>query len=241
MGGGAYGTITVNNAIDGKVFLSPNFDFNTFYLEGKVQSNIPDSETMYKLEFKDNSSTIYPRTYNANDRIIELGKKSYIVSSTIEGRGLIQIGHFSSIGWDVVFEMALNNDHHYRNISSYGICRLDWQLPRKSYFTEESLGNLYIGSDVWIGRGCRIKASNSDKPLIIGNGAIIAADSVVVNNIPPFAIVGGNPAKIIKYRFDQDTIKILEKIAWWNWDIQKIYENYNLFSNPEEFIQKFKF
>ena len=59
----------------------------------------------------------------------------------------------------------------------------------------------------------------------IGDGAIIAAKSVVINDIPPYAVVGGNPAKVIKQRFDNETIKELLEIAWWDWDIKKISAN----------------
>lgn len=72
----------------------------------------------------------------------------------------------------------------------------------------------HIGNDVWIGDGARIM-----RGVTIGNGAIVAAGAVVTRNVPPFAIVGGVPAKIIRYRFDQDTIARLEKAQWWNFKI----------------------
>lgn len=60
----------------------------------------------------------------------------------------------------------------------------------------------------------------------IGNGAIIAARAVVIKDVPEYSIVAGNPAKVVKMRFDDRTIERLQKIAWWDWDIEKI--NYNL-------------
>ena len=56
----------------------------------------------------------------------------------------------------------------------------------------------------------------------IGNGAVIAARAVIVKDVPPYAIFGGNPARLIKYRFDPETIASLQQIAWWDWPINKI-------------------
>ncbi|CAA0284746.1 CatB-related O-acetyltransferase [Acinetobacter baumannii] len=82
------------------------------------------------------------------------------------------------------------------------------------------LKTLNIGHDVWIGARALLKPTIS-----IGNGAVIPANSVVTKDVPPYAIVGGNPAKIIKYRFDEDTINQLLKSTWWEYgfsDIQKL-------------------
>ena len=117
---------------------------------------------------------------------------------------------------------------------------MDWPVLRE-FYPQHKLpsAHLGIGSAVWIGRGCRFKVSNPDKPLMIGDGAVVASDSVVVKDVPPFAIVGGNPAKFIKWRFEPEIIEALERIAWWNWDLEKIYDNFHLFNNPEEFVKKF--
>lgn len=72
-------------------------------------------------------------------------------------------------------------------------------------------GNITIGSDVWIGANCTILDN-----VMIGNGAVVAAGAVVTKSVPPYAIVGGNPAKIIKYRFDAPTIARLEKLRIWD-------------------------
>lgn len=74
-----------------------------------------------------------------------------------------------------------------------------------------------IGNDVWIGEKVFIKDG-----ITIGNGAVIGALSIVTHNVPPYAIVGGVPAKIIRYRFDQDTINTLEKLQWWSFDETKL-------------------
>ncbi len=81
-------------------------------------------------------------------------------------------------------------------------------------------GDTVVGNDVWIGYESVIMPG-----VKIGHGAIVAAQSVVVNNVLPYTIVGGNPAKIIKQRFSDEIIKTLLEIAWWNWDIKKISAN----------------
>ena len=121
----------------------------------------------------------------------------------------------------------------------YNVCTtfpiIVWTLQEKSYLPSGQC-KILIGNDVWIGRGCSLKCSTSNKPLIIGDGAVIAADSVVVKNVPPYAIVGDNPARLIKYRFSEDIIEALLRIKWWNWDIDKIYKNFKYFNRVEEFI-----
>ena len=88
-----------------------------------------------------------------------------------------------------------------------------------------------IGHDVWIGHGAVIKQG-----VTIGNGAVIAACAVVVKDVPPYAIVGGVPAKLIKYRFAEDTIKQLDKSEWWNFNDEKLNEVGQYMNNPEKFL-----
>ena len=158
--------------------------------------------------------------------------------ASIEGYGLIKIGKFSAISWQTVFELGLDGGHSYKRVISYELTALDWKYP-ENFYEKTPYGVINIGSDVWIGRGCRFKSTTPDKSLNIGNGAVIAADSVVVKDVPPFAIVGGNPAKFIKWRFEPEIIEALERIAWWNWNLEKIYDNFHLFNDPEEFIRQF--
>ncbi|MBO3762064.1 CatB-related O-acetyltransferase [Ciceribacter sp. L1K22] len=77
-----------------------------------------------------------------------------------------------------------------------------------------------VGHDVWIGHNATIMPG-----VTIGNGAIVAAESVVTRDVPPYAIVGGNPARVIRMRFDDETIEALQQIAWWDWTVDRIERN----------------
>ncbi|HLQ40334.1 MAG TPA: DapH/DapD/GlmU-related protein [Tetragenococcus sp.] len=93
-----------------------------------------------------------------------------------------------------------------------------------------------IGNDVWIGHGAIIQAG-----ITVGDGAVIASNAVVTKDIPPYAIVGGIPAKIIKYRFSDEMIAAMSQIAWWDWDRLTLEKNYLDFRLPiEEFVAKYK-
>lgn len=81
-----------------------------------------------------------------------------------------------------------------------------------------------IGNDVWIGESCFIKAG-----VTIGDGAVVGAHSVVTKDIPPYAIVAGAPAKILRFRFDENKIKELLELQWWYWSDEQIFANLEMF------------
>lgn len=85
-----------------------------------------------------------------------------------------------------------------------------------------------IGNDVWIGYDALIMPG-----VKVGNGAIIAARSVVTGDVPDYAIVGGNPARVIRYRFDDDTITRLGALAWWDWPVEQISRNLKLIAGGD--------
>jgi acetyltransferase-like isoleucine patch superfamily enzyme len=90
-----------------------------------------------------------------------------------------------------------------------------------------------IGNDVWIGDNVVIKGG-----VQIGDGAIISMGSVVVKNVEPFSIVGGVPAKIIRYRFDEKTIQKISQTCWWNWDQEKISKYAEYMIDVEKFLKQ---
>lgn len=81
----------------------------------------------------------------------------------------------------------------------------------------KSKGDIVIGNDVWIGNSVTIMQG-----VKIGDGAIIGTNALVSKDVEPYTIVGGNPAKVIRKRFDEETIHFLLDLAWWNWSIEKI-------------------
>lgn len=91
-----------------------------------------------------------------------------------------------------------------------------------------------IGNDVWIGSNVLIKGG-----VTIGDGAVVGMGSIVTKDVPPYAVVAGNPAKIIKYRCNDEQIKALLRIKWWDWPIELIKERKNDFANIDDFIKKY--
>lgn len=131
------------------------------------------------------------------------------------------IGKFCALSRGIKFIMNGAN-HKMSGFSTYPfeIFGKGWEkvMPRSQDYPFK--GDTIIGNDVWIGYEVTIMPG-----IKIGDGAIIAAKSVVTKDVPPYTIVGGNPAHIIRQRFSDETINTLLAIAWWNWDIEKITNN----------------
>lgn len=119
----------------------------------------------------------------------------------------IYIGNYCSIGQNCTFILS----QHKSNWISTTIAPTNKFSHMQGNNSSYCRGDILIGSDVWIGANCTIMDNVS-----IGNGAIIAAGSVVTKTVPPYAIVGGNPAKLIRYRFTPEQIVALERIQWWS-------------------------
>lgn len=128
------------------------------------------------------------------------------------------IGKFCAIARDVKFIMNGAN-HKTSGISTYPfqIFGNGWEKVMPGPGDLPYKGDTVIGNDVWIGFEALIMPG-----VKIGNGAIIAARSVVTTDVPAWAVVGGNPARVIHSRFPADSIETLEKLAWWDWPVEKI-------------------
>jgi virginiamycin A acetyltransferase len=135
------------------------------------------------------------------------------------------IGKFCAIAAETRFIMT--GDHKLDGISTYPfpVFRQGWESAYNTLDLPVK-GDILIGNDVWFGYNSLIKNG-----LNIGHGAIIAAGALVVKDVPPYAIVAGNPGKIVKMRFDDATIERLLQIAWWDWSIEKISQNLRLISH----------
>lgn len=160
------------------------------------------------------NSTIPLNVFDPN--CVEIKKSTYggIRIINYNNKYKLLIGNYCSIAQEVVF--ILDGDHYVNHISTF---------PFKAKILDGGLegvskGNIVVDDDVWIGYGCTIMSG-----VHIGQGAIIAAGAVVTKDVPPYAIVGGVPAKIIKYRFEPDMIEELLKIDYSKLTKEEIMNN----------------
>nr|WP_287412819.1 CatB-related O-acetyltransferase [Pseudodesulfovibrio sp.] len=136
------------------------------------------------------------------------------------------IGKYCSIGSGATFIMAGNQGHRYDWISTYPFhYQPDFTEAKDGYIPQ---GDTIIGNDVWIGTEAIIMPG-----ITIGNGAVIAARAVVTREVPDYTIVGGNPAKPIRTRFNKDDIEKLLKLKWWDWSEDKIKRNLDLLCSKD--------
>ena len=140
----------------------------------------------------------------------------------------LEIGKFCQIASGVEFIMNGGN-HLTTGLSTFpfSIFGNGWEtaMEGKSF---PNKGDTKIGNDVWIGYKALIMPGIS-----VGHGAIIATASVVTNHVPPYAIVGGNPARILKMRFTPEEVERLLKIRWWDWDAGKITRNVSVLTSSD--------
>ncbi len=131
------------------------------------------------------------------------------------------IGKFCALAKGVKFIMNGAN-HKLDGFSTYPfqIFGNGWEKVMPQMGELPYKGDTVIGNDVWMGYEAVMMPG-----VQVGDGAIIAAKSVVVSDILPYTIVGGNPAKRIRQRFEDDVIQALLEVTWWNWDIEKITRN----------------
>lgn len=158
---------------------------------------------LFKIKWKKvygNSNNLIPSTLFPMETVIP-GKHAYGELNIINfnQKSKLYIGNYVSIAQDVTF--LLNGDHFVDHISIYPFKAKIIIPPENEAISK---GDIVIGDDVWIGYGSKVLSGVN-----IGQGAVVAAGSVVTKDIEPYSIVGGTPAKILKYRFD---IKIRQKL-----------------------------
>jgi acetyltransferase-like isoleucine patch superfamily enzyme len=169
---------------------------------------------------KKQKSSVIANEYSAlrTKGLLEFGEHSYgtpKIHSYEGSQAKVSIGKFCSIAPNV--NIITGGIHPINNVSLFPF-RIKWTL--KGAFKDgipSTNGPVIIGHDVWISTGVTILSG-----INIGHGAVIAAGALVTKDVPPFAVVGGNPAKIIRYRFSDEHIASLLRIAWWDWKKDKI-------------------
>jgi acetyltransferase-like isoleucine patch superfamily enzyme len=149
----------------------------------------------------------------------------------------IHLGKYNSIGRDCNFFLHANHRVDWITTSSqlWGPVTPEVADMHMSMGHPTCKGDIIIGNDVWIGAKSTIMSGVN-----IGNGAVIGSNSTITKDVPPYAIVVGNPGKIVKYRFTEKQIESLLKISWWDWTEDRIKtEAMNMWSNNvDEFIDK---
>ena len=162
---------------------------------------------------------------------MQLGRHSYLGKAcTVQN---VKIGTFSSVSHNCSLG-GCRHEMAYVSTSPVFCRGGHTSLKRLGHLPEVEQPFTTIGNDVWIGEKCFIKAGIS-----IGDGAVVGAHSVVTHDVPAYAIVAGCPARILRYRFDDQTIESLLRIKWWEWDDEKIKRNSALFETPQKLIEAY--
>ena len=151
----------------------------------------------------------YHHKHSFEDCVRYLDKKRKDVDKLI-------IGKYCSIGSGAVFMMAGNQGHRMDWVSTFPFY-FQANIFKSSKNAYQKAGDTAIGHDVWIGSEAMVMAG-----VTIGSGAVVAARAVVTKDVPPYAVVGGNPAQIIRYRFDDETIAKLLNLKWWDWTEEEV-------------------
>ena len=163
-----------------------------------------------------------------------VGKYSYGISQFFRLRINIEtIGAFCSFAPNITITGS-NHPLKYVTTHPFIYCKDFGRFIDRDNFAlqdKKKNGKVTIGNDVWIGQNAVILPSVS-----IGNGAIVGAGAIVTKDVPDYAVVGGNPAKVIRYRFDEERIRTLNRMQWWDWDDEAIRARIGSFTDVDRFF-----
>ena len=206
-----------------------------YYKQWKIEKKYSGKNISVGLKTQISNSALDYNVHISNDCYINnctIGSNTYINDNS--SINYVNIGKFCSIASKVQINLG---KHPVDLISTHPAffsknkkfkCYAD-----KEYFLDE-INTINIGNDVWIGHGAIIMGG-----VEIGNGAVIAAGSVVTKDVRPYAIVGGVPAKLIKYRFSENQIDTLNNVKWWDFPEEWLKINFKLFLSPVGFFKHF--
>ena len=164
------------------------------------------------------------------DRGFQIGEHSY-GAPEIKWFGepsILNIGRYCSIATGVTVFLGGNHNTNWTSTYPFSAFADDWPHASGIEGHPSSNGDVTIGNDVWLGHGCTILSG-----ITIGDGAVIGACALVTRDVPPYAIVGGNPAQLIRMRFPPDVIERLLAIAWWEWPKEKVASLVPALMNPD--------
>lgn len=182
-----------------------------------IKSDIYLYNKMPKIDKMIHYAEKIQKTWEVDSRIVQRGDFSYGALKVCGGEteSKVEIGKFCSIALGAT---VILSEHNVDWCTTYPFNEMMYEFEYiKGH--PNSKGDVIIGNDVWIGMNSTILSG-----VHIGNGCVIAANAVVTKDVEAYSIVGGNPAKVIRKRFDNETIKKLESIEWWNWKKEYIYD-----------------
>jgi virginiamycin A acetyltransferase len=199
----------------------------------------PDPAVLFPMP--DAPSVMFVRNIPGLPATVEIGEFTYYddpagpeaflanIRYHFEFRGdRLRIGRYCAIATGAMFVMNGGN-HRTAGISTFPFPIFEsWRGKWDGEFDFPSRGDTVIGNDVWIGHDALVMPG-----VTVGDGAIIATRSVVTRDVPPYAIVGGNPARVIRTRFDETTVARLLHIAWWDWSPERVTEAIPLISQAD--------
>jgi len=168
--------------------------------------------------------TYFDATGSPSERAEDFETNNVLYHFDFIGDRLV-IGSFCAVASRARFVMNGAN-HALGGLSTYPFEIFPgWGLPPRP---QERPRDTVVGSDVWIGYGALVLPGRS-----IGHGAVVGAGSVVTRDVPPYCVVGGNPARVIRERYDPDTVRRLLAVAWWDWPAPRIARNARLIAGAD--------
>ena len=192
---------------------------------------IPSPNNLYPLPDMPRTVLLKPLVKNPQ---IEVGEYTYyddpLHAMEFEHRNVLYnygterlvIGRYCALAEGVRFIMSGGN-HSMAGVSTFPFTMFGGVWAEKTLdiaLGAPSRGDTVVGNDVWIGYGALIMPG-----VRIGDGAVVAAGAVVVADVPDYAVVGGNPAGVVRMRYSEDEVEVLRRVAWWDWPVEKVTEH----------------